>query len=136
LQQGLVEAQDNNFQVSTQNKFHEQCKYATQTYHMAVVGVYSMNLDWFNGLTPAQQKLIMDAWDYADKKKPEARFEEMRILDWLKKDFNYEVYEFTPEDIAKGRELTQPVWNLVKRDVKPEIFNAFLAAIDRARAAK
>jgi TRAP-type C4-dicarboxylate transport system substrate-binding protein len=133
LQQGLVDGHDSNFSLALSNSLGTQ--YLTKMMHLPGVVPYTMNLEWFNGLTTEQQDAIMEAWDYALSQIPDMEQFEIQCKDDLLASYGdgAEYFEFTEEDIAKAEELVQPAWEIVKGEVRPELYEAYFAAIERAR---
>ncbi len=135
LQQGLVEAQDNAFDISLSMKFNEVCPYLTKTNHMPSLGTYIMNRSWFESLTQDQQKVIMDGWAYAEQNKTEPSLANEEAVEEMMADGKHEYYELSAEDIDKGAELCAGVWDIVRGNVSETMFNAYTGAIERYRAA-
>ncbi|MDR1245587.1 MAG: TRAP transporter substrate-binding protein [Clostridiales Family XIII bacterium] len=132
LQQGLVDAHDSSFTMTVTNNLQEQTPYATSIYHLMGVIMYTMNLEWFNNLTPDQQNIIMESWKYAESTRPNADQNEKNMLQIMIDENGIEAFDFTAEDIEKGKELCQPVWEAVKEQVTPRVYDAYQAAIERA----
>lgn len=134
LQQGLVDAQDNNFQNTLANRFYEQSPYLTSTYHQISCGCYVANLDWYNSLTDDQQTLVDEAWAYGYGKIPNMKDDEINNVKLMQDTGKIKgYYEFTQEDIQKGSELCAPIWEIVKGRVSPEIWEAFWTALEEVR---
>jgi TRAP-type C4-dicarboxylate transport system substrate-binding protein len=132
LQQGLVDAHDSSFTMTVTNNLQEQTPYATSIYHLMGVVMYTMNLGWFNNLTPEQQDIIMESWQYAESTRPNADQNEKNMLNIMIEENGVEAFDFTPEDVEKGKELCRPVWDAVKQQVTPRVYDAYQAAIERA----
>jgi tripartite ATP-independent transporter DctP family solute receptor len=68
LQQKVVDGQDNGLSSIWPYSFYQFQKYLTPTNHMYSSGIYFMNSEKWNSLTPQQQKDVKDAFKYAADK--------------------------------------------------------------------
>ena len=134
LEQGLADAHDSNFSLAIANSLYsEKVKYFTVINQLPGVVPYVMNADWFNGLTPKQQDVVMEAWDVAYGMYPDmVKVEEQAAYD-MAEEVGGEVFVLSAEDIAKGAELVKPAWDIVKAEVSPELYDAYFKAIEKAR---
>lgn len=61
LKAGQIDGQENPISILTSYKLWETQKYASKTGHVFAVAYFLMSPQKFNGLTPDQQKLVMEA---------------------------------------------------------------------------
>lgn len=62
LQQGIVHAQENPYEIILNNSFYEVQKFVMQTDHSIPVRFFVINNDLWESLSPEQQMAISDAW--------------------------------------------------------------------------
>lgn len=132
LQQGVAEAQENTVEVSYSAKVYEQQKYIIDANHLLHPIMFGMNLDFWNSLTEEEQKVVQEATEYAAEKTREATdsatekyyeifdeagCEHIGISDELREDF---------------REAAVSSWEMVKEKVSPQLYEAYVTAIERA----
>lgn len=132
LQQGVVEAQENTTTSTLANyNLYEVTNYATISKHEVTVHPFLINLEFYNSLTEQQQQELMDACNYAKENEADLEAGDNESLEMLKKDYGYEVYEFTDEDLEKCREATKGTWTDIQNSVNPDLYNALTAAIEK-----
>lgn len=61
LQTGVVDGQMNPIPIINTAKFYEVQKYITLTNHLYAPYVWVLNDKWYQGLTPAEKEIVMDA---------------------------------------------------------------------------
>lgn len=133
LQQGVVSAQENTVTATLTNyNLYEVTKYATATKHEATIHPFLINLEWYNSLTEQQQNDLMAACAYAKENEADLDAIDQENLNVLRDEHGYEIYEFSEEDLQKCREATQDVREMVKTDVSPALYDAYIAAIEAA----
>jgi tripartite ATP-independent transporter DctP family solute receptor len=133
LQQGLVAAQDNSFEVTYINKFQELTPYVTKTNHLSGAAVFSMSKIFRDSLTGDQLKAVDDAWAYALENQPDPANIQNEYQAKAESENGVTVYEFTPEDIDACKEICADVWSNIQSTVSPEVFDGFNKAIENAR---
>ena len=132
LQQGVVEAQENTTTATLTNyNLYEVTNYATISKHETTIHPFLINLEWFNSLSEKKQKELIDACNYAKENEADLEKGDEESLEMLKKDYGYEVYEFTDEDIEKCREATKETWNEIQTGVDQELYNALIGALKK-----
>jgi len=62
LQQGIVDAQENPYEIILNNSFYEVQKYVMQTNHSIPVRFFVINDDLWESMSPKQQNAIREAW--------------------------------------------------------------------------
>jgi len=61
LEQGVVDAQENAYNVIIANRLYEVQQYFIETNHMQTTHMWYMNIDAFNALTPENQEIIRES---------------------------------------------------------------------------
>ena len=108
LQQGVLDGWENNPQTLLTLKLYEVSKYFSSTRHFMVPDVLLMSKKVFDGLTPDQQKIIMEVAKQAqDKQRASWKDSESKAIEELKQKgviFN-DIADVTP-----FMEKVKPVW--------------------------
>ena len=107
LQQGVVEAQENPYQIIYDSSFFEVQKYLIETNHCIPVRFFIINQDLWKDLGPANQKAFADAW------KEVSLFVEKMYMekdDDYKKKLREKGMTFVKPDVAAFRKATENVW--------------------------
>ena len=134
LQQGVVQAQENTVSSTMTNyNLYEVTNFATNTKHIPTVHTPLINLEFYNSLSPEQQQVLIDAFEYARVNEEDLQAADLEYIDQLKSDYGYEYYEFTEEDLEECRAMTQDAWDMVMNDSDPEIYSALQSAIEKQR---
>jgi tripartite ATP-independent transporter DctP family solute receptor len=107
LQTGVVDGQMNPIPIINTAKFYEVQKYITLTNHLYAPYVWVLNDKWYQGLTPGEKEVIMDAARTALT----AGRGLNRILESSDKGLpviakRMQVYTPTPEELAQFRSLS------------------------------
>lgn len=108
LQQGTIEGLENPLSVLYSGKFHEVAKYLVLDGHIRDVSFVVCGVDFYNTLTPEQQKLLYDtgreAGEYQNKLARQAD------IDCLEK-FKKEGVTVTEVDFNEFREAAKPFYS-------------------------
>lgn len=107
LQSGVVNGQENPYEIIENNSFHEVQDTVIETYHSIPVRFFIMNKARYNSLSPEEQQLIHDKWkeaaSYIEKLYKEQDEEYMQTL----KDKGM---KFIEPDVDAFREATKDIW--------------------------
>ena len=121
LQQGTVDAEGNTFSLLNDAKHTEVLKYAVNSEHNYSMHILLMNKARWDGLTPEQQKIIMEAaheatvWQRAETMKlEEAAWQAFR-------DKGIKIHMLTDEQKAELYKLTQPVRDQFAKEIDPDL---------------
>lgn len=121
LQQGTVDAEGNTFSLLNDAKHTEILKYAMNFEHNYSMHILLMNKARWDGLTPEQQKIIMEAaheatvWQRAETMKlEEAAWQAFR-------DKGIKIHMLTDEQKAELYKLTQPVRDQFAKEIDPDL---------------
>lgn len=109
LQQGVVNAQENPLETIMSNKYYEVQDHLSITNHGYQFYMIVANLDWFNGLSPELQEILIEAEEEARiyAKDLTRELAEKRIEEF--KELGMEIHEISPEDRQKFVDLSLPL---------------------------
>jgi len=109
LQMGTIDAQENPIVLIHDMKFHEVQKHLTVSEHAVLAGVLVYGTNWFEGLSPEHQEILMEAGrDLVKRQRVLAREVEQEDLKTIEES-GTEVYKLSAEEKAPLREATQAV---------------------------
>jgi len=107
LQQGVVEAQENPYQIIYDSSFFDVQKYLIETNHCIPVRFFIINQDLWKGLGPSNQKAFVEAW------KEVSLFVEKMYME-KDEDYRKKLREkgmiFVKPDVDAFRKTTENVW--------------------------
>jgi TRAP-type transport system periplasmic protein len=107
LQQGVVEGQENPYQIIYDSSYFEVQKYLIETNHCIPIRCFIMNSDTWKDLGPGNQRVFMDAWKEVSL---------MVTKMYLEKDEDYKKrlkekgMTFVKPDLEAFRKVTENVW--------------------------
>ncbi len=132
LQQGIVDAQENPYDVIWGSKFYEVQKYLVHTHHICFIFTYVMNKKLFESMPADYQKMLTDTVnEVSDYLFEESKKQAGAMLAELKSK-GMEVVEITPEMKTGMREAAKTVVKMVKDAVGGEIVDDLLLAVQAA----
>lgn len=133
LQQGIVDAQENPYEIIWATKFYEVQKYVVNTHHICFVFTYIMNKKLYDSMSADYQKMVTDVVnEVSEYLFKESKAQTNAMLTELKKK-GMEVIEITPEMRQKMREAAKGVADMVRSAVGSEIVDDLLLAITQAK---
>lgn len=122
MQQGTVDAEGNTFSLLCDAKHDEVIKFAVDSHHNYCMHILMMNLDFWNGLSPENQKIISEAANEALTYQRgitadlEAKAEKKFIDEGIK------VHKLTEAELAEYKKMTRPVWDMFNDKIPAELF--------------
>lgn len=123
LQQGVIDGQENPLKNVTSNKLHEVQKYATLDGHVYEWIVFVVSKKFYDGLTPADQKIIQDATNIAKAHMRGAvKTEDEEALEVMKK-AGVKVNEISPEVKAQMQALVQPIVEKYAKEIDQKMYD-------------
>ncbi len=126
-QQGAVDVGMTGVSAVKSRKLYEVMKNMTLSYDSAIEFVAIMNNDFFNALSPENQKIIMDAAAVVEKQlRDEVYSGEARIVDDLRSKMN--VVDLTPDERKQWVEATKSVIARFRKSVGPMADKVIAAA--------
>jgi tripartite ATP-independent transporter DctP family solute receptor len=129
LQQGLVDAQENPLDVFQNARFYEQQKYVINTKHNVFVATVVMNADLWARMPAEYQSIISkalsDAADYTISIAQEKTAEIIKDVEAK----GVEVINLDDDLLAQMLKKSQPVYDLIHKDLGDESVKQYLDAI-------
>lgn len=136
LQQGVIDGQENPTAIIDSSRLYEVQKYLTLWHYSFDPLVLCINKRLFDGLAPADQKVIREAAAEAVAfERQLSAEEEKRLPEELKKK-GMQVNALTPPQIAAFRERVKPVYQMVEEYVGADILKLMHAEVDKAAKGK
>jgi tripartite ATP-independent transporter DctP family solute receptor len=137
LQQGVVEGQENAYDIAYYYAIQEVNKYFSEDCHILAVNSYIVNKDFYDGLPADLRKVLDEGMEYGRQKGQEAS--DFFYYDYRQKilDAGCEIYTWPAKDVEVLKEKTAEIWDMVRntKGMNPEVFEAFVAACDKANSA-
>ena len=129
LQQGLVDAQENPYDTALAAKFAEVQKYIINTHHIIYPNMFLVNEELYESM-PDDYKVIFDEAAVEAKEYAEGLMEDSSTTN-LKGlvDAGLESIDFSEEEIAKLKEKSDVVRDMLKSDLGDNVVNAFTNAL-------
>lgn len=121
LQQGTVDGQENDLITIDTQKYYEVQSNMSVSDHAYLVMLIMANQDWFNNLTTEQQEIIKNGVDLMVENHAQYLAEDEPTLLQKIEDGGVEIYTLTPEEREAFRVASEPVWEIAKNIVSPEI---------------
>lgn len=123
LQQGVIDGMDNNLDALYTQGAWETAKHLSLTSHVFSAAATLMSLDFFESLSPEDQKIILDGADVA--KKAYREISEARddfVIERFQKDCGVTVSRI---NIAEWRPLVAKIWDQYRDKISPKYLDAF-----------
>jgi len=136
LQSKVVDGQENGVTNILAASLYQYQKYITLDGHVWSIHAYVMNDKFFKGLTPEQQKVVLEATKIArDIHRKMTSDQDLNAKPILTK-LGMQVTELTPKQVEAFRELAQPpVKAYVEKEVGKELVADLFKAIEANRKA-
>ncbi len=136
LQTGVIDAQENPLLTSVLMKFTEVTKNVTITNHCLTECIIVVSPDYWETLSPEDQKIFREAAKVAidTNRKVNAELHQklpksgISIAEYCKKN-GVEVIELTPGERQAFQQAMVPVWNKYRKKIGNEIFDFMLSKI-------
>ena len=136
LETRAVDGQENPYNTILSSKFHEVQKYLTVTNHVYSPWIITVSKKWWDGLSPAEQKVLQDAARASrDFERRDTREEAGRALAELKVK-GMQINELSPAEAARMRDRLTRVNASIGVNVGMDLWNETQAVLTKLRAAK
>ncbi|MEJ8570590.1 TRAP transporter substrate-binding protein [Microbaculum marinum] len=134
LQQGVVDGQENASSNVYENGMADVQKFFSTTEHIYSMTIITINDQFYQGLTPAQQQVIMEAGQlYAAVANSFKVTSDRDYIERIRDEKGLQVHITTPEEKEAFRELAQPpVVEYVNEQLGKEFVDAVLAQVDES----
>ncbi len=136
LETGTVDGQENPFNTILSSKFYEVQKYLTVTNHVYSPWIVLVSKKWWDGLSAAEQKVLIDAGKASrDFERQDTRKEAAGAVAELKKK-GMQVNELSPAEAARMRSNLTRVYASIGASVGMDLWNETQAELARLRGKK
>lgn len=139
LQQGVIDSQENPYDIIDSNKFYEVQKYLTNSNHIYHTISVTMGTGTYNGLPDAYKTML----DEVCRDVEQLTYDECdKMLDTYKEDLTGNGMQFVDFDAIDGmrdslKEKTSGMIDVVKKTVNnDQLMDAYLSAVDKAKTAQ
>lgn len=128
LQQKVIDGQENPFDNIYQAKMHEIQKYISRTNHLYTPFVAFTNLQFWNSLTPEQQKIIQEGAKAGVEESRKKGTEADTAAEKAIEAYGVKITNLTKGEVNAFRTTMSPILEDIKPLVSPEVMDAFLKA--------
>ena len=136
LETGTVDGQENPYNTILSSKFYEVQKYLTVTNHVYSPWIVLVSKKWWDGLSAAEQKVLIDAGKASrDFERQDTRKEAAGAVAELKKK-GMQVNELSPAEAARMRSNLTRVYASIGASVGMDLWNETQAELARLRGKK
>ncbi len=136
LETGAVDGQENPFNTILSSKFYEIQKYLTVTNHVYSPWIVTVSKKYWDGLSKAEQKVLMDAAKKSrDFERKDTRAEADKALADLKAK-GMQVNQLPPAETARMRDKLKQVNASVAENVGQDLWDETAAALAKLRGGK
>lgn len=134
LQQGTIDGQENPYTTMWSNKLYEVQPYMTETAHVYDWVVFVMGNDFYNGLTPEQQELVLKASDEARKLCAQSvATDDAKAKQDIIDSGMSQVNELSDEVRAEMEALVEPVRRKYAEEIDMNLYEELLKAVEDAK---
>ena len=132
LETNTVDGQENPYNTILSSKFYEVQKYLTVTNHVYSPWIVLVSKKYWDGLSKAEQKVLLDAAKKSrDFERQDTREEAAKALAQLKAN-GMQVNEISPDEVQRMRETAQPAIQQVIDTVGQPLFDSVQAELAKA----
>ena len=137
LQQGVVDGQENASVNVFENGMADVQKFFSTTEHIYSMTIITINEDFFSGLTPGQQQIVMEAGRlYASVANAFKVTSDRQYVERIRDEKGLKVHVTTPEEKEAFRAISQgPVVEYVKEQLGADFVDSVLASVSEAEKA-
>lgn len=136
LETKTVDGQENPYNTILSSKFYEVQKYLTVTNHVYSPWIVLVSKKWWDQLSKAEQKVLMDAAKTSRTyERKDTRDEASRAMADLKSK-GMQVNELSPAEALRMRNKLTRVYAEIGTEVGMDLWNATQTELTRIRAAK
>ena len=133
LQQGVVQGQENPYEVIVSNKFYEVQKYVINTNHILHTITITMSKKIYDSLTPEDKKLVEGvAKEVVVWGRQQADKRHLDRVGILKKN-GVTIIDLKPEAVKEMRAAVEPVYKDIRKAVGDDLVNKLAAAINSSK---
>lgn len=133
LHTGVVDGQENPIVLNYGQRFYETQAYSIEINHFYQMDGYIMCPVFYNSLPPELQAAVDQASDIAIASTRQWIVDNNERMIQHMKDAGVTFITLTPEEVAPFRVLAEPVWETIRAQVDPRLWDAHMTALDRSR---
>jgi C4-dicarboxylate-binding protein DctP len=133
LQQGVVDGQENPYQVIRMLKFWEIQSHVAVTNHGFIAYAVIGNKRWFNSLPNDIQEILVKAEREAAIKERVMQLEEEKDDRKQIEDQGMKIIDLSPDQLKEFRKVSQPVYDEFGPKIGKEFFDRVAAEIERRK---
>jgi len=133
LQQGVVDGQENPYQVIRMMKFWEVQSHIAVTNHGFIAYGVIANKRWFNSLPNDIQEIIVKAEREATIKERAMQVEEEKIDRKQIENHGMKIIDLSPEQVKEFRKVSQPVYDEFGPKIGKDFFDRVVAEVERLK---
>lgn len=126
LQQHTIDAQENPYEVIVSNRLYEQQDYVVETNHLPHLISLIVNDDFFQNLTPEEQKIMTQAaktaTEYAREQSDARIFDRIATIEAS----GTAILTLSDETRDAIREAAGSVYESIRENIDPEIYDAYM----------
>lgn len=133
IQNHLIDAQENTISNIYSKKFYTMENYVTLSNHGIMSYAVMMNEDFWNGLNPEDQQIILQSleeiqeWQFDQAEKVNDEY-----LESLLKDSTVTILELDDENKKQWKKAFEPLYELYQEEISSEYFKLLLQEIGKA----
>ncbi len=136
LETKTVDGQENPYNTILSSKFYEVQKYLTVTNHVYSPWIVTVSKKWWDGLSKAEQKILLDAAKKSrDFERQDTRAEAVKALTDLKAK-GMQINELSPAEANRMRSQLTRVNASIATNVGMDLWKETQAAVAQARGGK
>ncbi|MCD8139084.1 MAG: TRAP transporter substrate-binding protein [Planctomycetaceae bacterium] len=129
MQQGLIDAIENNPTTFIAEKTFEQGKFITLTNHIPSIHGIMFNVNIWNGLSASYKAMLEEVFEvFANDMHRRAKEDNAKALDFMKSK-GIEVVDMSMDDLLKMEKACDPQHKMIEEAVGSEICKAWLDAV-------
>ncbi len=129
LQQKVVDGQENPLELIWSQKFYEQQSYVIKTNHLPQTLLWIMGKKRYDALPADLKKIVDDGAAVTLKAASDYVFNNNAMYEKELAAKGVKFIELTPEQLAPFKEKVTDEWDLVKKSVDPEVYDAYVNAL-------
>ena len=126
LQQHTIDAQENPYEVIVSNRLYEQQDYVVETNHLPHLISLIVNDDFFQNLTPEEQKIMTQAaktaTEYAREQSDARIFDRIATIEAS----GTAILTLSDETRDAIRKAAGSVYESIRENIDPEIYDAYM----------
>lgn len=133
LQQGLVDAQENPYEVVGAHKFYEVQKYLVNTNHIAFILSVNMNKAQYENMSDNYKKIVEESMQEVGESLYNRAKAKNQELQTMLQEKGMTILNPSPELLKQMKDAAATVEKMVRKDVGDEIVDSVMRATEAAK---